>query len=125
MDTTFIYFYECHLKAGSASGDISSRTTDCTTMRNYFNTLPATTNIVMGGDFNFYTNTEGGFQKLCHSGTNLLNDPTGQEGSWTSNITYASILTQSTRYQKSSIIHERPYSRSFEFGGYMLDDYGL
>ena len=97
MDTTFIYFYECHLKAGSASGDISSRTTDCTTMRNYFNTLPATTNIVMGGDFNFYTNTEGGFQKLCHSGTNLLNDPTGQEGSWTSNITYASILTQSTR----------------------------
>lgn len=96
-DTTFIDFYECHLKAGSAAGDISDRASECLDIRNYIDLKPSGRNNIIGGDFNFYDAAESGYQTLCYSGTYPFKDPISSEGAWTNNSTYAPIHTQATR----------------------------
>lgn len=95
-DTTFIDFYDAHLKAGSTASDITRRSGGCTDFRNHVDALPAERNAIIGGDFNFYDSAEAGYQTLL-SGTFPFNDPLNRPGSWDSDAAFADVHTQSTR----------------------------
>ena len=95
--------YSMHLKAGSGAGgtsppsDSSTRTLECTNLRNNLNLAPAGTNIMLGGDSNFYGSFETGYTRLTESQSNnngRLKDPLSMPGLW-NNATYAPYLTQS------------------------------
>lgn len=92
--------YSLHLKAGQTAADATQRLTECTTLRNWLNTLPAGTKFIIVGDYNVYTSTEAGFQKLLASETNnngRAKDPLNAVGTWNNNAAFKSIHTQSTR----------------------------
>ncbi len=96
-DTTFMDFFECHLKAGSAAANVTERGTASTAIRNYANSNTKGVNII-GGDFNFYTDAEVGYQTLCYAaGTFPYNDPINREGAWNNNCAFSDVHTQSTR----------------------------
>ena len=104
QDTTFIDFYEGHLKAGSAAMDPNNpirRGIEADSMRNHIDAKPAGRNNIFGGDFNFYTDTEAAYQTLCYSGTYPFNDPVNREGAWSANSAFADVHTQSTRFSES------------------------
>lgn len=96
-DTTYLYLYSCHLKAGSSQSDIDDRESEATTFKNYLQNNITDGNIILGGDFNFYTSTEAGCQTILNGGTVGLNDPINQMGNWHNNSFYVSHHTQSTR----------------------------
>jgi len=98
-DTTFISFFVGHLKAGNWNAPVEEnrRALECNSLRNYVNGLAQGSNIVFGGDFNFYTSNEAGYQILTTGGGNKLNDPINSPGNWNNNSAFANIHTQSTR----------------------------
>jgi len=98
-DTTFIHFYEGHLKAGNWSppDEENRRNLECQSLRTYVDTKPVDGNYVFGGDFNFYTSSEPGYVTLTSGGINKLNDPINRQGNWNNNSSFADIHTQSTR----------------------------
>jgi len=100
-DTTFIDFYDAHLKAGSSAADIDRRSIECTDFRNHVDALSAERNAIIGGDFNFYESAEAGYQTLL-SGTFPFNDPVNRPGSWDSNASFADVHTQTTRAPNSN-----------------------
>ena len=96
QDTTFMDVVGLHLKA--STGSASTRQTQCTDLMNFLNALPDSSNIIVGGDFNFYANdsSEPGYGVLtdpAHSHT--LNDifPVWERN----DAAYADLYTQSTR----------------------------
>ncbi len=95
--------YSMHFKAGNGAGgtspptDSSTRTTECTNLRNTLNLAPAGTNILLGGDTNFYGSFETGYTRLTESQADndgRLRDPLTMPGLW-NNPAYAGVLTQS------------------------------
>lgn len=99
-DTTFVDFYETHLKAGDPffdPNDSIRRIEEADSIRKYIDLKPVGRNNIIGGDFNFYTSTEEAYQVLCYQGTYPFVDPIAQEGDWNNNSAYASVHTQSTR----------------------------
>ena len=99
-DTTYIDFYETHLKAGDPFFNLADsvrRIEEADSIRQYIDSKPAGANNIMGGDFNFYTDNEEAYQVLCYQGTNPFVDPIATEGDWNNNNTYAAVHTQSTR----------------------------
>ncbi len=65
---------------------------------NRVETLDPNSFVLFGGDFNFYTHTEPGYQKLLDP-TNaiVMIDPIDRPGSWHNNINFQDIHSQSTR----------------------------
>ena len=99
-DTTFIDFYEAHLKAGDPffdPNDSIRRIEEADSIRKYIDLKPTGRNNIIGGDFNFYTSTEEAYQTLCYQGTYPFVDPISTEGDWNNNGTFSSVHTQSTR----------------------------
>ncbi len=93
----FVVFV-CHLKA--STGYETERLAETTRLRNFMNTFPAGTNMIVVGDLNLYTSTEPAYQKLLGSevnNTGRVQDPINTPGSWHNSSTYAAIHTQSTR----------------------------
>lgn len=95
--------YSMHFKAGNGAGgtsppsDSALRTTECTNLRNNLNLAPAGTNIMLGGDSNFYGSFETGYTRLTESQADndgRLKDPLSMTGLW-NNLAYAPHLTQS------------------------------
>ncbi len=95
--------YSMHFKAGNGAGgtsppsDSALRTTECTNLRNTLNLAPAGTNMMLGGDSNFYGSFETGYTRLTESQADndgRLKDPLTMTGLWNS-ATYAPYLTQS------------------------------
>ena len=92
--------YSIHFKAGDGSAvptDSSTRTLECTNLRNTLNAAPAGTNILMGGDTNFYGSYETGYTRLIESQADndgRLKDPLTMSGVW-NNAGYAPYHTQS------------------------------
>jgi len=95
--------YSMHFKAGNGAGgtsppsDSALRTTECTNLRNNLNLAPAGTNIMLGGDSNFYGSFETGYTRLTESQADndgRLKDPLSMTGLW-NNASYAPYLTQS------------------------------
>src|SRR5262249_30665964 len=59
--------YSVHYKAGTASpstGDSTTRRLECTSLRNTLNATSPGSNLLVGGDTNFYGSWEGGYIRL-------------------------------------------------------------
>lgn len=103
-DTTFLYVYGCHLKAGTAS-DVSSsgltngerRASAVLSFKNYLTNHNRTNNIIVGGDMNTYSSNEEAYSNFISAGTMNLIDPIGQTGNWNNSYTHRTVHTQSTR----------------------------
>ncbi|MGB0403359.1 MAG: hypothetical protein ACPGEG_04625 [Salibacteraceae bacterium] len=88
-----------HLKASSGSANVAERAYAAEGIMDYLISNKNVGNFILSGDFNMYTNTEDGYQKLTKL-TNLsykFNDPISQEGKWNNNSNYAPYHTQNTR----------------------------
>lgn len=95
--------YSIHFKAGNGAGgtsppsDSSTRTLECTNLRNTLNLAPAGTNLIVGGDTNFYGSFETGYTRLTESQADndgRLKDPLSMAGLW-NNPAFAPFHTQS------------------------------
>lgn len=100
-DTTFLYLYGCHFKAGNSGNsnpvETEQRRIAAQAFKNYLTNNSRTSNVIVGGDFNMYTSSEPAYTELTTGGTLNLFDPVGQAGSWHNNYSYRNIHTQSTR----------------------------
>lgn len=101
-DTCFIEVFMCHLKAGSASSDLSDRAAQTALLRNVLNNRPQGRHLFVCGDLNTYRSSEVGYQNLVSGGTNFMRDPINLPGNWTSNSSFAAIHTQSPRVSGST-----------------------
>jgi len=90
-DTVFVDFYMAHLKAGNTAMDSLRRAQECDSLRNHLDAMSGR-NSILGGDLNFYTASEQGYQTLL-SGVNPLNDPVNMPGDWDGNFDYRSVHT--------------------------------
>ncbi|CAN5436320.1 hypothetical protein BH09PLA1_BH09PLA1_03720 [soil metagenome] len=86
------YIYNSHYKASSSSASI--RLQDATAIRNDADLLGPNRNIINVGDFNMFSSTESGYQKLLSAGNGKLNDPINKPGSWNDNTSFKNIHTQ-------------------------------
>ncbi|WP_223033322.1 endonuclease/exonuclease/phosphatase family protein [Hanstruepera marina] len=90
----------CHLKASSGTENQALRLQMAQDLTAYLNTLPSAIHMILAGDFNVYTNSEGAFQEFINSQNNIpFNDPENRIGSWHNNSNYVDVFTQSTRTQ--------------------------
>ncbi len=96
-DTTYLYFYSLHLKAGSQQNEADQRFVEAQAFKTYLDNNNRTNNLFVGGDFNFYQNTEQGCQEVLAGGSVVLNDPVNKMGLWHANFGYKAYHTQSTR----------------------------
>jgi len=99
-DPIEIYVIICHLKASSGTFNAQKRFEMVQDLETYLDTLPTDTNVLLGGDLNIYTNSEGAFQTLTSSANSItFVDPANRIGSWHNNPNYVDVFTQSTRTQ--------------------------
>lgn len=99
--STGFWLYSCHLRASQGSSNEDDRESGTQTILNNIATLPNDANIIWGGDFNFYSNSEPGYELIANStGANAIVDPLGN-GSW-SGSENAVKHTQSPRSTSSS-----------------------
>ena len=97
QDTTYINFYSLHLKAGSDPSDANKRTAEAEVLKTYLASSGKNTRLFVGGDFNFYYNTDLACQEILNGqGVNLY-DPINRMGGWHNNAGYKKYHTQSTR----------------------------
>ncbi|WP_299336336.1 T9SS type A sorting domain-containing protein [uncultured Psychroserpens sp.] len=92
----------CHLKASQGIDNQAFRLQMVEDLTTYLNTFPATSNIVLAGDLNVYTNSEPAFQELIdtdNDNTIKFVDPADRIGSWHNNPNFIDVMTQSTRTQ--------------------------
>ncbi|OZV69861.1 T9SS type A sorting domain-containing protein [Winogradskyella aurantia] len=102
QNTNPIEFYVvvCHLKASSGADNELRRFNMVAELDNYLNSLPADSNIVLGGDLNLYTASEPAFQELLDATNHItFADPANRVGSWSNNPSFVDVFTQSTRTQ--------------------------
>ena len=93
--------YSIHFKAGTSCSplpcDSTVRRSECTSFRTTLNSLAAGTNLLMGGDTNFYGAFEGGYIRLTESQADndgRFKDPLTMPGTWNNNSGYALNHTQ-------------------------------
>ncbi|WP_343636130.1 T9SS type A sorting domain-containing protein [Fluviicola sp.] len=101
-DTCFIEVFMCHLKAGSASADLSDRAAQTQLLRSVLDNRPQGRHLFVCGDLNTYRSSEVGYQNLVSGGTTFLKDPLNMPGNWTTNASFAAIHTQSPRASGST-----------------------
>ena len=96
-DTTFLNFYSIHLKAGNDPSDANLRTVEAEVFKDYLFNEGKNKRLFVGGDFNFYNNSDLACQEILNGqGVNLY-DPINRMGSWHNNAGYKKYHTQSTR----------------------------
>ncbi len=98
-DTTFVYVYNTHFKAGSEPSDANDRTDMAEIAVNALAQLPANSYILFGGDFNLQNSSEPAYQLLLSGGgANTLGDPIDAPGNWgASSYPFKEHHTQATR----------------------------
>lgn len=100
INPVFIDVIVCHLKASSGAENQALRLEMIEDLLAYLNTLPANSNVVLGGDLNLYTDSEPAFQRLIDTSNNIVFvDPANRIGSWHTNPSFVDVMTQSTRTQ--------------------------
>lgn len=100
VNPIFIDVIVCHLKASSGIENQLLRLEMIEDLLAYLNTLPANSNVVLGGDLNLYTDSEPAFQRLIDTSNNIVFvDPADRIGSWHTNSSFIDVMTQSTRTQ--------------------------
>ncbi len=96
-DTSFIYIYSIHLKAGSSSSNEELRRQEAETFKQFLVNNNRNKRLIIGGDFNFYYHTEPACQEILYGQNIDLIDPINQMGNWHNNSFYKNVHTQSTR----------------------------
>jgi hypothetical protein len=96
-DTSFIYIYSIHLKAGSSSTNEELRRQEAETFKQFLVNNNRIERLIVGGDFNFYYHTEPACQEILYGQGLDLIDPINQMGNWHNNSFYKNVHTQSTR----------------------------
>jgi endonuclease/exonuclease/phosphatase family metal-dependent hydrolase len=90
--------YSVHFKAGGpGTADSTDRRLECTSLRATLNLVPAGTNLLLGGDTNFYGAWEGGYIRLTEvqlDNDGRLKDPLTLPGTWHTNSGYALYHSQ-------------------------------
>jgi endonuclease/exonuclease/phosphatase family metal-dependent hydrolase len=96
--------FVAHFKASQGSSNEQIRFNMAQDFTNYLNAnLSPDANVILAGDFNFYSANESGFLQLFIGNTIIpMNDPVNQLGDWNSNSTYSAVHTQSTRTSSSA-----------------------
>lgn len=90
----------CHLKASSGNENQALRLQMAQDLTAYLNSFPSDSNVILAGDFNVYTSSEGAFQEFINTSNTIpFNDPADRIGSWHNNSNYVDVFTQSTRTQ--------------------------
>ncbi|MCX6272230.1 MAG: hypothetical protein NTU44_13630, partial [Bacteroidetes bacterium] len=97
-DTIFLTAIISHLKAGSTGTDENRRAAMTLSLMNYLNAQNQPGNMLVSGDFNFYTSSEQGYQNFLNYSNPSFRfyDPINRPGDWNSNPSFADIHTQST-----------------------------
>ena len=90
-----LYIYSSHLKAGQTYE--SERETGAESVRSNADALPADAHVIFVGDYNFYSNTETGYEAMVAPGSKQAVDPLG-----TSNWTGSSNAIKHTQSPLSS-----------------------
>jgi hypothetical protein len=96
-DTSFIYIYSIHLKAGSNSSNEELRRQEVETFKQFLVNNNRYERLIVGGDFNFYYHTEPACQEILYGQGLDLIDPINEMGNWHNNSSYNNVHTQSTR----------------------------
>ncbi|WP_417860855.1 endonuclease/exonuclease/phosphatase family protein [Winogradskyella sediminis] len=99
-DPIELYIIVCHLKASSGTYNAQKRFEMIQDLETFLDTLPADSNVLLGGDLNIYTSSEDAFQTLIDNNNSIVFvDPANRVGSWHNNSNYVDVFTQSTRTQ--------------------------
>ncbi len=96
--------FVAHFKAAQGDENVQERLAEANAFINYAsNNLTSNSNVIFGGDFNFYTAQEPAFQTILF-GTQSLSflDPINRMGDWNSNFNFKDVHTQSTRLSNNS-----------------------
>jgi hypothetical protein len=97
-DTAFVNLFSAHLKAGSTTQNAADRYTETVTFCNAITSISQNENLIVGGDFNMYSDQEQAWTQLTGNAcSHKFYDPINMAGYWNSNSSFASIHTQSTR----------------------------
>lgn len=112
-DTSFLYCFVMHLKAGSGSDDANARAVAAQKIMDYINESNIRENYIIMGDMNIYRDDETAFQTFMNYSTTeiQLKDPIDEIGAWNNNYNYRSVHTQSTHSSNTGC---------FSYGG--MDD---
>ncbi|MFM7104283.1 MAG: T9SS type A sorting domain-containing protein, partial [Flavobacteriales bacterium] len=97
-DTTYFYFYACHLKASDTSTDAAERAAAAAVLKSYLSLRPNPENTIVGGDMNIYGSSELAYVYFTGETQANLFDPMGS-GEYNNNSSFAGIHTQSTRIE--------------------------
>ena len=94
-DTSFIYVYSIHLKAGNSPVNEELRRQEAESFKQFLVNNNRNERLIIGGDFNFYYAGEPGCQEILYGqGLNLL-DPINQMGNWHNSSSFKNIHTHS------------------------------
>lgn len=117
-DTIFLTCIVTHLKAGNTESDASQRATAANSIMNYIANNNITGNILLMGDMNLYTSTEGAFIKFTSpngsSGFRFL-DPINMSGAWNNNSYFKTVHTQSTNSSSDPCFSSGGMDDRFDF----------
>jgi len=93
----YLDVFVAHLKSSTGSSNESQRAEMAQDFTNSLGSIPSSHFVLIGGDFNLYTNTESAYQELLDN-TNaiVLVDPINRPGNWHNNSSFSDIHTQST-----------------------------
>lgn len=99
-----IDFFVAHFKASQGDFNEQIRFDMALDFTNYINAnLSSNANVILAGDFNFYSANESALQQLFIGNTTIpMNDPANQLGDWHINSAFSGVHTQSTRQSNST-----------------------
>lgn len=98
-DTTFLYAFVTHLKAGTGADNEEDRFQSIEVFNDELNEIPENSYLLIGGDFNFYDSDEPGYELLMSTFAPIvMEDPIDAPGNWSSSTyPFKQVHTQCTR----------------------------
>lgn len=123
------FMYVSHYKASNTTDDKDRRLAEATQIRAQADGLGQGASIIYAGDFNMYTSTEAGYQKLLSAGNGQAFDPINTPGAWSNSSTYKAVHTQSpatSQYYSGQITGGMDDRFDFQLiSGELLDNEGM
>lgn len=117
-DTIFITCFVTHLKAGNTEADANERKISANQIMNYILASNLTGNLILMGDMNLYTSTEGAFVSfMTPVGGNQFRffDPVNMVGEWNNNYNFRMVHTQSTHSSSTPCFSSGGMDDRFDF----------
>lgn len=98
-DTTFIYTFVTHLKAGPGAANEQQRLEMTEVFVDELSNIPPDSFVLFAGDFNLYRSTEPAYQLMLNQANPIvMEDPINAPGNWgSSNYPFREVHTQCTR----------------------------